>query len=225
MYPRHRHKSSSASMQKALSSSSSVPTIASLESKKKVKKYLKLIELYKDHECLWNECNKDFFNFELKEQVWEFIARKMKRDSDPNEWKYLIHKLRYNVQREKIHEQEARFNNTVNKLRPKLSYSDKFQFLNHMFDRKRVAGESIPSTSLRNLAARASGSIGSGGGQRQESLTIRYSRTKKKTTPLHSHKLKALQSLRDSYSNNFIFTPEAFRKVTQIISNYTGASK
>lgn len=48
---------------------------------KTAKAKLKLIALYEDHKCLWNQRNKDFFNFELKDRIWDAIADEMKADS------------------------------------------------------------------------------------------------------------------------------------------------
>jgi len=96
---------------------------------------LKLIALYEDHECLWNQCHQDFFNFERKDQIWEAIANEMKLDSPPEFWKHLIHRLRYNVELERIQEQEARFSGGT--VQPKLYYTDKLVFLNHMFSREK----------------------------------------------------------------------------------------
>lgn len=94
---------------------------------------LKLIALYADHECLWNQFHKDFFNLPLKERIWEAIAEEMKPDSPPDYWKHMIYRLRYSVALERIREMGAKHMGQT-KVK-KLFYSDNFQFLNHMFSR------------------------------------------------------------------------------------------
>lgn len=98
---------------------------------------LKLIALYADHECLWNQCHKDFFNFEHKERVWEAIADEMRLDSPPDFWKHEMHRLRYNVELERLQEQQAK--SLGQNFKAKLFYAPNMNFLmNRMFARHKA---------------------------------------------------------------------------------------
>ncbi|KAH8263564.1 hypothetical protein KR044_010543, partial [Drosophila immigrans] len=163
----------------------------------------KLLELYKSRECLWMESHKDFFNFALKEKMWEEIASKMVGRKHPNpnvnRWKRIIHTLRYRVKLEQLHEEEAKFNNQVDELPPRLSYSDKLQFLfKHMFDRKETElPGSMSSVTQESLAAKC----------------MRLGRDKVKGRVSFTHKLKVLENLRNRRRCTFTLSPEAFVKL------------
>lgn len=165
---------------------------------RRMKKYLKLIDLYKGHECLWHQCNSDFFNLPLKEKVWQEIARKMKKNSDCERWKFLIYKLRYNVELERLHQQEAKFQPDI-ELDPLLEYSQKFQFLNHMFDRK--WGKSRLPT--ENPTPHRSACF----------LLLDSDRKNCSKVTSYSSKLKALENLRNNNCSKLSLTPQAFRRM------------
>ncbi|XP_043643504.1 uncharacterized protein LOC122613411 [Drosophila teissieri] len=168
---------------------------------------LKLIALYEDHKCLWNQCNKDFFNFELKDRIWDAIANEMKVDSPSGFWKHTIHKLRYKVDLGRIQEQGARFSGESPQ--PRLFYSDKLLFLNHMFDREqgkplrkipmnlKHSGptlETSPSRNLRNIQENPS-----------------------KATPIRE-KMASLEKLRNHQNSMLVLSREAFQKI-QILTS------
>ncbi|XP_026836919.1 uncharacterized protein LOC6548799 [Drosophila erecta] len=162
---------------------------------------LKLIALYEDHKCLWNQCNKDFFNFELKDRIWEAIANEMKVDSPSGFWKHMIHKLRYKVELGRIQEHGAKFSGESPQ--PKLFYSDKLLFLNHMFDREEGKPptihsgpnrESNPSRNLRHMQEKSS-----------------------KRTPIRE-KMASLEKLRNHQNSKLVLTREAFQKMQKITS-------
>ncbi|XP_022224433.2 uncharacterized protein LOC111075450 [Drosophila obscura] len=165
---------------------------------RRMKKYLKLIDLYKGHECLWHQCNSDFFNFSLKEKVWQEIARKMKKNSESERWKFLIYKLRYNVELERIHQQEAKFQPDID-LDPPLEYSQKFQFLNHMFDRK--WGKSPLPTETTN--------------SHRSACFLLLDSVRKNCSKVTSYasKLKDLENLRNNKCSKLSLTPEAFHRI------------
>ncbi|XP_030380630.1 uncharacterized protein LOC115628584 isoform X2 [Scaptodrosophila lebanonensis] len=109
------------------------PTTEILASTHRMRRYIKLIDLYEKHECLWNQFSKDFFNFELRNKIWSEIAEQMKKNSSPDTWKCILHSLRYNVEIERLREQEASFYNMRVELAPKLVYAEKFKFLKRMY--------------------------------------------------------------------------------------------
>lgn len=194
-----------------LQSKNSTETSNSQRTKRRYQMYFKLIDLYREHECLWMESHKDFFNFDLKENAWEEIANEMTGSVHPipnvDRWKTLIHTLRYKVQLEQLHQQEAKFYNQVEELPPKLRYSDKLQFLlKHMFDRKeqklQESTTAIPLDTAEEVP--------------QESLAakcMRMGREKVKTRVSFSHKLKMLESLRNRRRSTLTLTPEAFDRL------------
>ncbi|XP_034474700.1 uncharacterized protein LOC117781925 [Drosophila innubila] len=200
-----------ANINQRLQSSNSASTSDRLRNKRRLQMYLKLIDLYSQHECLWMENHKDFFNFALKENLWEEIANQMISPLNPipnvDKWKRLIHILRYRVQFEQVHQQEAKFYNQVDELPRKLCYSDKFHFLfKHMFDRKDQSLQ--PSTATMPLDKSEE--------QPQESLAakcMRMGREKSKTRVSFSHKLKAMESLRNRRRSTLLLTPEAFENL------------
>ncbi|XP_060650157.1 uncharacterized protein LOC132787240 isoform X1 [Drosophila nasuta] len=183
----------------------------SLRTKRRHEMYGKLIDLYKRRECLWMENHKDFFNFALKEEMWEEIANAMvgPRHPYPNvdRWKRLIHTLSYRVKLEQLHEQEANYSNQFNELPPRLSYSNKLQFLfKHMFDRKdKELPESMSSIPVDKFE-----------GVTQESLAakcMRLGRDKLKSRISFSDKLKVLENLRNRRRRTFTLSPEAFARL------------
>ncbi|XP_016989345.1 uncharacterized protein LOC108051683 isoform X2 [Drosophila rhopaloa] len=165
---------------------------------------LKLIALYEDHKCLWSQCHKDFFNFERKEQVWEAIANEMKMDSPPEFWKHMIHRLRYNVDLERIQKQEAKFSGGT--AQPKLFYTDKLQFLNHMFDRER---KSLPKENLKSSVVIL---------EKLPSRNLRQVRENPKPPTPITEKMASLEKLRNHHSSKLVLTPEAFQKMKKITS-------
>ncbi|BFF94494.1 uncharacterized protein DMAD_12109 [Drosophila madeirensis] len=165
---------------------------------RRMKKYLKLIDLYKGHDCLWHQCNSNFFNKPVKEKVWKEIARKMKKKSDTNRWKFLINKLRYKVELERLHQQEAKFQPDI-ELPPKLEYSDKFQFLNHMFDRKWGKSPIPTETPIPHRSACF--------------LMLNSARKDCSKVTSYASKLKALGNLRNNKCSRLSLSHEAFRKM------------
>ncbi|KAL7741159.1 hypothetical protein ACLKA6_018184 [Drosophila palustris] len=115
--------------------------------------------------------------------------------------------MRYKVQFEQLHEQEAKFYNQVDELPQKLCYSDKFHFLfKHMFDRKDhklpASTTTIPLDKAEELP--------------QESLAakcMRMGREKVKTRVSFVHKLKVLENLRNRRRSTLLLSPEAFDKL------------
>ncbi|XP_070067918.1 uncharacterized protein [Drosophila takahashii] len=169
---------------------------ASPEFMQNAKVKLKLIALYEDHACLWNQCHKDFFNFERKDQIWEAIANEMKADSPPGFWKHMIHRLRYNVDLERIQEQSAKFSGDT--VPPKLYYSDNLAFLNHMFNREKI----IPARAI----IKSSGVTL----EKNPSRNLPVREKPKSRTPI-SEKLASLEKLRNHQASKFLFR-EAFQK-------------
>ncbi|XP_001357492.3 uncharacterized protein [Drosophila pseudoobscura] len=172
-------------------------TVKSPELTRRMMKYLKLIALYKDHECLWHQCHTDFFNLPLREKVWQEIAGKMKKGSDAEQWKNLMYKLRYSVELERIQQQAAKFQPDID-LAPKLQYGDKMQFLNHMFDRKWCKSPFCTKTSTP---------------RRSECFMLLSDST---GLTSYARKLKALENLRNKCSP-YVLSPEAFRKVQTLL--------
>ncbi|XP_050741371.1 uncharacterized protein LOC108033778 isoform X2 [Drosophila biarmipes] len=167
---------------------------------------LKLIALYEDHECLWNQCHPDFFNFERKDQIWEAIADEMKLDSPPDFWKHFIHRLRYNVELERIQEQQARFSGGT--VQPKLYYADKLAFLNHMFNREKkiIPKEPMP---IKPSGAHL---------ENHFSRNLRTLREKPKSRTPISEKLASLEKLRNHQNSKLVLSPEAFQKMQKVTS-------
>lgn len=117
-------------------------SVRSARTRKRLVTYTKLINLYRAHECLWMENHVDFFNFALKDEIWDAIAEKMlaltpaQLEPNPDKWKGLIHKLRYKVEMQKVNEEKLKFLKKLEELPRRLFYSDKLQFLSkHRFDR------------------------------------------------------------------------------------------
>lgn len=111
--------------------------------KRKWRNKFKLLDLYKQNECLWMENHKDFLNFELKDELWDQVAQEMccheKSIPKPDKWRHLVIKWRYNVHLEELHKQKAIHFDTLDELPRRLRYSDRIQFLiNHTFDRKKT---------------------------------------------------------------------------------------
>lgn len=115
-------------------------SVRSARTRKRLVTYSKLINMFRAHECLWMENHVDFFNFELKDEIWDTIAEKMlaltpkQLEPNPDRWKSLMHKLRYKVEMQLVNEEKAKF---LKEYVPRrLFYSDKVQFLSkHRFDR------------------------------------------------------------------------------------------
>ncbi|XP_017043854.2 uncharacterized protein LOC108089894 [Drosophila ficusphila] len=165
---------------------------------------LKLIALYEDQESLWNQCHKDFFDFERREQIWKAIAEEMKKDSPPEFWKHMIHRLRYNVELESIQEQEAKHSGTP--VKTKLFYADKFLFLSHMFHREKG---SPPKERVKWIIPRT--------GDALEKSPSRTQEKQKSRTPI-MEKLATLEKLRNYQRNKLVLSPEAFQKMQKITS-------
>nr|NP_724314.2 uncharacterized protein Dmel_CG31627 [Drosophila melanogaster]AAN11100.2 uncharacterized protein Dmel_CG31627 [Drosophila melanogaster] len=173
---------------------------------KTAKAKLKLIALYEDHKCLWNQRNKDFFNFELKDRIWDAIADEMKADSPSGFWKHMIHKLRYKVEMERIQEQGAKFSGESPQ--PKLFYSDNLLFLNHMFDRE---GGKPPREIPMHL--KPSGPTL----EKNPSRNLRHVQEKRKRTPIRE-KMASLEKLRNLQNSKFVLSRDAFQKIQKITS-------
>ncbi|XP_043862661.1 LOW QUALITY PROTEIN: uncharacterized protein LOC120457779 [Drosophila santomea] len=167
---------------------------------------LKLIALYEDHKCLWNQCNKDFFNFELKDRIWDAIANEMKADSPPGFWKHMIHKLRYKVDLGRIQEQGERFSGESPQ--PRLFYSDKLLFLNHMFDREQVKPLGTIPMHFMNSGPTL---------ETSPSKNLRHIQKSKKATPFRE-KMASLEKLRNHQKSKLVLSREAFEKIQTMTS-------
>ncbi|KAH8410188.1 hypothetical protein KR009_007910, partial [Drosophila setifemur] len=169
---------------------------------------LKLIALYADHECLWNQFHKDFFNLPKREVIWEAIADEMILDSPPDFWKHMIHRLRYNVELERLHELEAK--RMGKKVANKLYYSDSFKFLDQMFLKKKIDPPKIIP-----LNAPSSGVI------LEKKTSSRHSRPpQEKAKPRYSFsdKLATFERVRNHQHCNLVLSQKAFRKMQRITS-------
>ncbi|XP_020812477.1 uncharacterized protein LOC110187430 [Drosophila serrata] len=168
---------------------------------------LKLIALYGDHKCLWNECHKDFFNFDHKAKIWEAIADEMQANSPPDFWKHAIHRLRYNVDLERVQEQKAK--SMGEDFSSKLTYKDHLHFLNHIFSREKdVPHREIP------LKAPSSGVT-------LEKIPLKHARPikeKPKSEAKLTEKIAKLDVLRNHHCTSLILTHEAFKKMQKITS-------
>ncbi|XP_017082463.2 uncharacterized protein LOC108115489 [Drosophila eugracilis] len=167
----------------------------------------KLIALYEDQKCLWNQCHKDFFNFDRKEEVWEAIANEMRQDSPTGFWKHMIHRLRYDVELERVQEQGAKFSG--GKVPPKLPYSDNLQFLSNMFRREKESPPEVAPMQLKSSGANL---------ERHVSKNLRPVQNKPKTRTPITEKLASLEKLRNHHHNKLVLTPEAFRKMQKVTS-------
>ncbi|KAH8246472.1 hypothetical protein KR038_000697, partial [Drosophila bunnanda] len=169
---------------------------------------LKLIALYGDHKCLWNECHKDFFNFDHKAKIWEAIANEMLVDSPPDFWKHAMHRLRYNVDLERVQEQKAK--SMGENFSSKLNYKDHLHFLNHIFSREKdFPHREIP------LNAPSSGVT-------LEKPRLKHTRPikeKPKSEAKISEKMAKFDVLRNHHCTPLILTHEAFKKMQNITSS------
>ncbi|KAH8282544.1 hypothetical protein KR054_008320, partial [Drosophila jambulina] len=168
---------------------------------------LKLIALYADHRCLWNECHKDFFNFDHKAQIWEAIAEEMQQNSPSDFWKHEMHRLRYNVDLERVKEQEAK--SKGEQFKSKLFYKDHLHFLNHIFSReKEIVSLEIPlhtpssRGTLEKLPLKPKGII----------------KEKPKPEAKISEKMASLDVLRNHHCTPLTLTHEAFKKMRKFTS-------
>ncbi|KAH8334296.1 hypothetical protein KR059_008612, partial [Drosophila kikkawai] len=160
----------------------------------------KLIALYADHRCLWNECHKDFFNFGHKANIWGAIAAEMKADSPPDFWKHQMHRLRYKVDLERVKEQKAK--SMGEDFESKLFYKDQLNFLNHIFSREKVQLAPTSDVSLEKLPSRPK-------------VTIKE---KPKCKAKFCEKMASLDVLRNHHCSNLILSHEAFKKMQKITS-------
>ncbi|KAH8269361.1 hypothetical protein KR018_007477, partial [Drosophila ironensis] len=219
---RQRAPSTSSETEYTYSSSTSVaydPIAFShpVESLARAGKYAKLIALYADHECLWNQFHQDFFNLALKERIWEAIADEMELDSSPEYWKHMIYKLRYKVELQRLHEREARFLGEPQE--EKLYYSDNLQFLNHMFSR----GKKEPPRDLSLQGASSGVTL-----DKRSSRTARPTRIKPKPRVSFVKKIAAFEHLRNHPHSKFVLSREAFHKMQKVTGEgvkFTGKVK
>ncbi|XP_017107174.2 uncharacterized protein [Drosophila bipectinata] len=168
---------------------------------------LKLIALYGDHECLWNQFHKDYFNLPLKARIWEAIAEEMKVDSPPDYWKHMIYRLRYNVEIEKIQEKAAKhMGQTPAK---KLFYADNFHFLNHMFDREKKG----PPRDLSLYTPSSAATV-----EKKSSRVTKPVRDKLKPRISFIRRIAAFEALRNHRHSNLVLSQEAFRKMQRVTS-------
>ncbi|KAH8323221.1 hypothetical protein KR067_001886, partial [Drosophila pandora] len=168
---------------------------------------LKLIALYADHECLWNQFHKDFFNLPLKDRIWEAIAEEMKPDSPPDYWKHMIYRLRYSVSLQRIQAMAAKhMGQTQSK---KLFYSDNFQFLNHMFSREKKE----PSKDLSLYAPSSGVTL-----ERKSSRGAKPVREKPKSRVSIIKKMATFDQLRNHRHSNLVLSQEAFHKMQRVTS-------
>ncbi|KAH8412086.1 hypothetical protein KR222_010093 [Zaprionus bogoriensis] len=198
----------------ALTQSNSMETfigsIRSARARHRLQMYLKLINLYREHECLWMENHENFCNFQLKESVWlqiaETMATSQRPEPDPDKWKRKIHKLFYNVHMQQLHEHEARHLQLMKEeLPPKLWYSDKLQFIfKHRFDRRSHSVEAKP---VRPAILKTSESLAT--------RCMRLGRDKARHGVSFSRKLQALETLRNRRRGMLILTPEAYSELAR----------
>ncbi|KAI8042116.1 uncharacterized protein LOC128263110 [Drosophila gunungcola] len=165
---------------------------------------LKLIALFEDHKCLWNQCDRDFFNFERKEEIWEAIAHEMKPDSPPEFWKHMMHRLRYNVDLKRIQEQGAKLLGET--ARPKLFYEDKLHFLNRMFHRER---KSLPREIFKSPRFTL---------EKLPSKMLQKVAEKPKTHTPITEKMASFEKLRNHQRSKLVLSREAFQKMQKVTS-------
>ncbi|XP_030565433.1 uncharacterized protein LOC115765847 [Drosophila novamexicana] len=185
-------------------------TFATPRTKRKWRLYFKLIDLYRKNECLWMENHKDFFNYDLKAQIWQQIAEEMITTAHPvptpERWKQLIVKWRYKVQLNQVRRQGAQFYNKVDELPRKLLYSDRFQFLiKHMFDRKKPVKKVVQ--------APAESEAESVHGESLAAKCMRLGRSKSKSRTFFGEKLQTLEHLRNRRRGTMSLTSEAFHRL------------
>ncbi|XP_017855022.2 uncharacterized protein LOC108608246 [Drosophila busckii] len=179
--------------------------------KRRQKTHLKLIELYKQNECLWKETDKDFFNIEHKECVWEDIAEQMASNpakAYPEKWKGVIHKLRYKVQLDQLRADQAKlFKAPLDELPQKPLYAAHLDFLSKKFDRKskKPALANLDSVSLASCASKQPESLAA--------KCMRLGRNQFKKCASMTQKLKSLEDLRNSNCSMMSLTHEALHKL------------
>ncbi|XP_064539618.1 uncharacterized protein LOC135429284 [Drosophila montana] len=184
-------------------------TFATPRTKRRWRFYFKLLDLYRKNECLWMENHKDFFNYDLKAEIWQQIAEEMTttahRVPTPERWKQLIVKWRYKVQLDQLRRQEAQFFNKVDELPPKLRYSDRFQFLiKHTFDRKKPVKKDVPAPVSEAESVP---------GESLAAKCMRLGRSKSKTRTFFGQKLQTLEHLRNRRGGTMSLTSEAFHRL------------
>ncbi|XP_023170576.1 uncharacterized protein LOC111599211 [Drosophila hydei] len=178
--------------------------------KRKWRNKFKLLDLYKQNECLWMENHKDFLNFELKDELWDQVAQEMccheKSIPKPDKWRHLVIKWRYNVHLEELHKQKAIHFDTLDELPRRLRYSDRIQFLiNHTFDRKKtvqvgpraLTPDSLTTAHQVGLAAKS----------------MRLVRCKSKLQTPFGQKLRTMEKIRNKRRSTMSLSPEALHRL------------
>ncbi|KAM8718858.1 hypothetical protein ACLKA7_001550 [Drosophila subpalustris] len=121
--------------------------------------HLRLIDLYQQHECLWNTSLKEYQDVELKRQAWADIASKLGSHLSASFVRSRISSLRYRLNVYKLQMLEFKMSPSSGKQPEKHYYIDKFAFLdsiihsqeqeqNHLSEIYRDSRELSPNSTL-----------------------------------------------------------------------------